>query len=158
GGYNVAASWYDLGRVDSLFLFLLLLAVFSMRFTPSPLRAIGTGLLVFCAFMTKQSALMASAPLLVYYPSRHPPHFLWLAATLCALLALSTILLDQIHDGWFSYYVFAVPAKARLRYHFLFSFWNDDVAGPFFGAVMCCLAQLYVSFVQRVRRIDWFYF
>jgi Dolichyl-phosphate-mannose-protein mannosyltransferase len=158
GSYNVAASWFDLGRVDSLFLFLLLLAAHSMTLTPSPLKAVGTAVVVFAAFMTKQSALIASAPLLVYYLWRYPRDFLWLAAALFTLLSSSTILLDRIHDGWYSYYVFAVPAKARLRYHFLFSFWTDDVVGPFFGAVLCCLAQLYVSLVLKIRRVDWFYF
>ena len=152
GSYNVAASWFDLGRVDSLFLFLLLLAVHSMTFAPSALKAIGTGLIVFASFMTKQTALLASAPLLAYYLWRHPREFPWLAATLLFLLPLSTILLDRVHDGWYSYYVFAVPAMARLRYHFLFSFWSDDVIGPFFGAVFCCVAQVYVT-----RRADWFY-
>lgn len=157
GSYNVAASWFDLGRVDSLCLFLLLLAVHSMTSTPSPLRAIGTGLVIFAAFMTKQSALMASAPLLAYYLWRHPRDFPWLAATLFVLLALSTIVLDRIHDGWYSYYAFTVPKAARLRYHFLLTFWSDDVIGPFFGAVFCCLAELYVCLVQKTRRVHWLY-
>src|SRR5262249_15590952 len=82
GSYNVAASWFDLARVDSLFLFLLLLAVYSMTFPPSPLRAIGTGLLLFASFMTKQTALLASAPLLAYSLWRRPQQFPWLPGTL----------------------------------------------------------------------------
>src|SRR5262249_50809098 len=97
-------------------------------------------------------ALLASTPLLAYYLWRHPRESPWLATTLVLLMLLSTILLDRVHDGWYSYYVFAVPAMAGLRYHFLFSFWSDDVIGPFFGAVLCCVAQVYVT-----RRVNWFF-
>jgi hypothetical protein len=158
GSYNVAASWFDLGRVDSLFLFLLLLAVYTMTFPSSPRRAVGTGVIVFASFMTKQTALPAIAPLLVYDIWRHPREFPWLTATLLFLLSMSTILLNHAHDGWYSYYVFDVPAAARLRPHFLFRFWTNDIIAPFFSAMLCCAAHAYVGLDDKSRRVDWFYY
>jgi 4-amino-4-deoxy-L-arabinose transferase-like glycosyltransferase len=158
GSYNVAASWFDLARVDSLFLFLLLLAVYSMTFPSSPLRAIGTGVLIFASFMTKQTGLLTSAPLLAYSLWSRPREFRWLAGTLLVLLPSSTILFDRAHDGWYSYYVFAVPATARLRHQYLFRFWTNDVIAPFFSAMLCCAAQVCVGRADKSRRDDWLYY
>jgi hypothetical protein len=43
------------------------------------------------------------------------------------------------------YYVFAVPATARLRHQYLFRFWTNDVIAPFFSAMLCCAAQVCVA-------------
>jgi 4-amino-4-deoxy-L-arabinose transferase-like glycosyltransferase len=158
GSYNVAASWFDLARVDSLFLFLLLLTVYSMTFPPSSWREIGTGVLIFASFMTKQTALLACAPLLAYSLWSRPREFCWLAGTLLVLLASSTILFDRAYNGWYSYYVFAVPGAARLRPNYLFRFWTNDMIAPFFSTMLCFAAHVCVGRADKSRRDDWLYY
>jgi hypothetical protein len=129
-----------------------------MTFPASPLRAIGTGVLIFASFMTKQTALLAGAPLLAYSLWSRPREFRWLAGTLLVLLPSSTILFDHAHDGWYSYYVFAVPAAARLRHHYRFRFWTNDMIAPFFSAMLCCAAKGCVGRADKSRRDDWLYY
>ena len=63
--FAVSGAWFDIGRVDSFSLLLLLLAISAARRAETIGRGIGVGVLVFLAFMAKQDALIAAAPVLV---------------------------------------------------------------------------------------------
>ena len=64
--YQASGAYFDLARVDSLFLLLLLAAIAVARRAQTWRGGAVVGLLVFLSFFTKQTALFAAAPLLVY--------------------------------------------------------------------------------------------
>ena len=70
--FRLSGAWLDLGRVDSLFLLLFLLAVLVARRARSWRGGIAVGALVFLAFFTKQTALVAALPLLGWLLLRRP--------------------------------------------------------------------------------------
>ncbi|MFQ5416689.1 MAG: glycosyltransferase family 39 protein [Myxococcota bacterium] len=125
--FEISGSWFDLARIDSLFLAWTLAAVTALRFGRSAFAGVFAGLLAAAAFFTKQSALPVFAPfLLCAWVERRA---LWGAffATFAAVVATGCIALDTNTDGWFSYYAFELPAQHALRWRKLESFWRWDL-------------------------------
>ncbi|PWT92533.1 MAG: hypothetical protein C5B54_03340 [Acidobacteria bacterium] len=125
--FALSGGWFDLARVDSAFLFFILLALYLLRFHETKWSAIVAGLLFFLSFLTKQSALMASVitgiGLLIYDRKRA---LLFLLFSL-GMIGLSIIVLDRIYDGWFSYFIF-ISSEVPLERKMFLEFWTKDVA------------------------------
>src|SRR6185369_2073503 len=64
--YRLSGTWFDLARVDALFLFLLLCAVLALRAASSLRAHVLAGLLLYLAFMAKQTAMIVAPPLMLY--------------------------------------------------------------------------------------------
>ena len=65
--YPISGNWFDIGRVDMLFMFLLLSGLYVIRFHNSLRSAILAGVLMSLSFLTKQLTLMIVLPVLLYY-------------------------------------------------------------------------------------------
>lgn len=63
--FRIGGVWFDIARVDSLFLFLLLLAVYIIRFNTSRRSHMVFGLFVSLSFLTKQTALIIALPIML---------------------------------------------------------------------------------------------
>ena len=64
--YSLTGNWFDIARVDSLFLFLVLASLWLARFGRSFSSAIGAGLTLLLAFFTKQTGLFFLAPVIAF--------------------------------------------------------------------------------------------
>lgn len=64
--FRISGAWFDIARVDSLFLFLLLLSMYSIKLHDSSISLMLAGILVSLSFMTKQTALIISVPIMFY--------------------------------------------------------------------------------------------
>ena len=105
--YPVSGAWFDIGRVDSLFLFLFLLALFCTRYAHPVVAAVVWVL----AFQTKQSALPIAIPFLLTYWDRARVHRVILALGSYLMLAGGSILyLNHLTHGWYSFYIFGAVA------------------------------------------------
>ncbi len=125
--FRVGGAWLDLARVDSLFLFFLLAAIYLLRFHVSPKKYLAAGALISLAFLTKQAALVAAIPLffLGFYSDRRS--FFYFAAAATVIIGASTLLLDLVHGGWYSYFILDLPrAHAVDRTEFA-RLWRDGV-------------------------------
>ena len=113
--FAVSGAWFDIGRVDSFSLLLLLLALYAARRAGTIGRGIGVGVLVFLAFMAKQDTLIAAAPVLVLLlvTKRRTGAAALTAAV--ALLVGSTVVLNATTHGWYGYYVFDELAHQGLN-------------------------------------------
>jgi 4-amino-4-deoxy-L-arabinose transferase-like glycosyltransferase len=165
GCARICGFWLDLARVDSLYLVLLLLAAWWIRFTPSTRGAAAAGAALAAAFLTKQTAVLAAlgfAAHLFLYRRRQ-------AAVLLAVFApvaiAASLLLDATQGGWYTRHVF--------RPHFLYwprllPFWSHDLGGalPIAGlAAVFFLARaparsegrrFYLSFAALMIGIAWY--
>lgn len=99
--YPLVESFYDFGRVDSLFVFLFLLALFCTRRT-HPILAALAWLLV---FHTKQTALPI-ALLMLCADWQRPRRILTGVLSFLALLGASIFALNHATHGWYSFYAF----------------------------------------------------
>jgi len=109
--FRISGAWFDVGRVDSLFLALTLLALACGRWATGVRGGIGLGILAFLAFFTKQSALLALLPALVYLALTRRRVGIPALVTVLALVLVSTAVLDAATDGWYRYYVISELAQ-----------------------------------------------
>jgi hypothetical protein len=126
--YRAGGAWYDVGRVDSLFVFLLVAAVVAARFSTTLPAAAGTGLLLALATLTKQSALLASLPLIAYLLARRPGLGVVTAAAFVLPLGFAAAALDAASAGWFHFAVVNVFVGHPVDQHALAGFFTRDLA------------------------------
>ncbi|HPS03585.1 MAG TPA: glycosyltransferase family 39 protein, partial [Candidatus Sumerlaeota bacterium] len=104
--YGICVGWFDVARVDSLYLFFLLAGVYGLRFQKTPRGGILTGVLLALAAFTKQTAFSAILPVLAVVTLARPRQTLWCLGTFVLLLGSGSALLDHLHEGgWYRTYV-----------------------------------------------------
>lgn len=127
GTFKLVGYWFHVARVDSLQLFLVLLGAVALRPGASTWRAVAAGVALALAFLTKQSALLAAAPVLLAYLITDRRPGLVAIGTFALAVVVTSVGLDRASDGWFRYYVFTVPSGYDLVRPMLFKFWRDDL-------------------------------
>jgi hypothetical protein len=128
--FRLTGAWLDIGRVDSLFLLLLLSAVLVARRASSWRRGVPVGVLLFLAFFTKQTALVAALPLLAWLLVRRPRVGASALATLVVLVVGSTLLMNAVSHGWYGYYVFGELGHQPVAWRWVTAFWGHDLVHP----------------------------
>lgn len=108
--YVVGGAWYDVGRVDSLMLALVLLGLLSARTATSTRAAVVAGTVMVLAVMTKQDALLPAIACFPWLLRRDRRLGLAYAGTLTVGLGVAVAVLQVTSGGWFLYYVVQVPA------------------------------------------------
>lgn len=128
--YGLSDTWFDLARTDMLFLFFYLLAVWCLRG-----RRFGNfilaGVFFSLSFLTKQTALFFTIPMLLYalvFLERR--RALSLLAVLVLLIGGSTLLLDRLTSGWYRFYLFELPARHAFSLGFAIVYWLKDLLPP----------------------------
>lgn len=110
--YPLTSYWFDLARVDMLFSLLLFSAFYLLRFHRTTLSSIMTVLLLALAFLTKQSTLYLSLPILFYSVIQDWKRGGLILFSFAVLVLGATLISNQMSGGWFSYYVFRLPGLA----------------------------------------------
>ncbi len=147
--YFASHIWFDVGRVDSLFLALSIAALYAARRMRRARGAVVTGLLLAAAFLTKQTGLAEGVAVLLALATG-PRRRLALPAALTygAALAISTAALELASHGWYGYYVFAQMSEHRLQISYL-GWFSAGLALPTLG-IACGAAALGAWRADRV--------
>ncbi|MEM7204406.1 MAG: glycosyltransferase family 39 protein [Planctomycetota bacterium] len=126
--YKTTAFWFDIGRVDCLFNFLVLATAFALRVAKGARGLALAAVLMFLAFFTKQSGIFVAAPLSLYAFLAHRGRDRWVFPVLFGVLAgVATAVMTWLSDGWFWYYVFDMPSgHSWLPRHWV-QFWTHDL-------------------------------
>ena len=152
--YQTSGAYFDLARVDSLFLVLLLAAVAVARRGQTWQAGGLIGVLLFLSFFSKQTALIAALPLLVYLVAFRRRVGIAACLTLGALLGVSTLALDHASHGWYDYYVFEELPSQGINAHAIESFVPKSLFRPAGWAVVLGLVGLAVGlFARRGGRV-----
>ncbi len=138
--YPIAAAFYDLARVDSLFIVLVLGALYLARFHPTPRAAAAAGALFALASLTKQSGVIVLAPVALHLLVTDRRRGAVLAGVGFGLLAAAVLAYDRVSGGWFWHYVVDLPAHHPRHLRALWDFWFADLLGPL---GIACLAALF---------------
>jgi hypothetical protein len=127
--FRQGGAWFDIARVDMLFLFLLLAAQAALLLCrPGEIWA---GVLLGLAFYTKQTGLMVGVPLIAAVMWRRGLRAGLLAALPFLVVAAGTFALEEWRSGgWYSYYVVGLP-----KHH--------GLARPFFEQLAFRSAKLF---------------
>jgi len=113
--YFATDTWFDVGRVDSLFLALSMGGLYTARYMRGTRGAIAVGVLLAAAALTKQTALaegVAVIAVLIAGPRRRLACIA--ALTGAVVLGISTLVLALTTGGWYLYYVFELMAQHSL--------------------------------------------
>ncbi len=131
GTYRLSGAWFDLGREDSLFMMLLLAGIYFVRFGEGFWPLLLAGGLMGLAFLTKQTALLVAVPLIVYvFVGRRRWPAIAFGGSFVLILVGTTVAFDIATHGWYSYYVFRVPAGHDSLPAMVAGFWTVDLARP----------------------------
>ena len=144
--YFVADTWFDVARVDSLFIALSVGALYSARWMRRTRGAVVTGLLLAAAFLTKQNGLAEGVAVLTALAFGPRRRLAWPAAlTYGAVLGISTLALGLTSRGWYVFYVFELLSEHPLKDAAFGQFWTVSLL-PVLGLACCAL-------VLGVRRV-----
>jgi hypothetical protein len=143
--YAAADSWYDLARVDMLFLLLTLVAIaFSYRG-----HAIAAGVLFGCAFQAKQSALLIGVFVLAHEYRRLPKLVAGLG-TLAVVAGGSSLLLNRISGGWYLYFTEFLPSHQGISLRGGAAFFGRDLLRYLLPALV--LIAIHAAEMRKDRR------
>ena len=135
--YFATGTWFDVGRVDSLFLALSAAALYAARWTRRPRGAVATGVLLAAAFLTKQNGLAEGVAVLAALAAGPHRRLAGTAAlTYGAILALSTLVLGLVSHGWYLYYVFEQMGEQSIKSAAIGQFWTVSLF-PVLGIAGC---------------------
>ena len=137
--YFAAGKWFDVARVDSLFLAFSVAALYAVRWMRRTRGAIAAGLLLAAAFLTKQTALAEGAAVLVAVAAG-PRRRLAVPAVLTygAVVGGSTLALGLASHGWYVYYVFEQMRENRFILGAIPRFWAGYLL-PTLGLACCAV-------------------
>jgi hypothetical protein len=123
--YFATGTWFDVARVDSLFLALSAAGLYVARWARTRLGAILAGLLLGAAFLTKQTALAEGVSVLSAI-ALGPRRRLAVPAVLAyaAVTGGSTLALGLASHGWYLYYVFEQMSEHALNAAAVGQFWT----------------------------------
>ncbi|MCU1453249.1 MAG: hypothetical protein JWN46_1395, partial [Acidimicrobiales bacterium] len=125
--YHLGGTWFDVARVDSLFLALLFTAIWMARRSATTRAAAATAAVMTLAFLTKQTALLPALSLVPIYLWRGRRPAVAYVGGLALGIGGSTLLLDAISSGWYSRYVFGLPTGHELVPGKYLGFWTQDL-------------------------------
>jgi hypothetical protein len=113
---SLYTSFYsNMARVDWLFCFLLLMSYYIVKFSKSNKSIIAGAGIFFLAAMTKQTALILIPMVSFALAFKDKKQALLFALTTTALCGITYFGVNHATDGWFFYYLFAVPASHEIN-------------------------------------------
>ena len=127
--FRRTGAWFDIGRVDSMFMALTLATLLVGRRAHATRGGLVVGVLAFASFATKQTALVALAPLLLVLLATRPRVGLPATAVLVTLLGASTLAGNALTHGWYGFFVFSELAHQPVVRGQWTGFWTHDVLG-----------------------------
>ena len=123
--YFVTGTWFDVARVDSLFLALSIGSLYAVRQMRGARGAAAAGLLLAAAALTKQTGLAEGVAVLAVLLAGPRRKLAGIAAlTEFAVLGASTLILGLTSRGWYVYYVFRLMSEHSLTYGNFGWFWT----------------------------------
>jgi hypothetical protein len=125
--YALTGSWFDVGRLDSLFVALTLIALWLGRRAHGARAGAAVGAVAFLAFFTKQVGLIAVLPALAWLVLSRPRTGAAALATLAALVAGTTLLFDGLTHGWYRYFIVGELAGQPWDPKKWIGFWRLDL-------------------------------
>jgi 4-amino-4-deoxy-L-arabinose transferase-like glycosyltransferase len=155
--FERSGGWFDLARVDSLFLVLLLGVIYVARFGTSASTRVAGGALVVAAFLAKQATAVVVVPVLALLFLRDRLRALPFVATAAIGIASAILYLQYTTGGWFGYYCLTLPANHPFSYESFAGFWTADLLAPLGIACVFSLFYLIARVTIRADRGQLFY-
>jgi hypothetical protein len=155
--YVLCGAWFDVARVDSLMLALLLLGLLVARRADGRRAAAGAAVLMVLAVLAKQDALLPAVACVPWLVRRDRRIGAVYTATLVGGLAAAVAALQIWSQGWFLYYVLDVPAAHRLVPASYLGFLTHDLRALWWSAAMVLLAFVAARRIRGSTGVAWWF-
>ena len=155
--FRLGGAWFDVARIDSLFLFFLLAALYVLQREPAWGSYTLAGLLLSASFLTKQTALAFAAPLVLYAVIAGRRHALALLATVALVAGLGTWAINAASGGWYYYYAFVLPQQHTIMKSVILNFWRRDLLEALPLASFLAAFYFFASLASHQKRRWLFY-
>jgi hypothetical protein len=110
--YELHGPWYDIGRVDMLFFFLIMSGLYCLAYSSNRLAGIAAGsALLVAACYTKQSGVYYLPFAFLYLMLQNRRHALVFLGLTSALVLGAFLGLNRASDGWFATYTLFNPLR-----------------------------------------------
>jgi hypothetical protein len=142
--YHLSHDWYDIARLDSLFLLFVVAGAFALRFARGGAGAAIAGLAFAAAFFTKQAVLFVIIPMFLLYAFAEPKRVMVASSTVAILVATGMVGLHFATDGWSTFFLIEVPRHAAIR--------RDQIAGLLTADLLVPFSLALVSSIGLIAR------
>lgn len=142
--FNIGGAWFDLARVDMLFMLFYLFAVFILISNRDTKWLLISSLIAFCGFLTKQSAMFLFFPVSVYLLIYERKKSWYFNIPFWSLLILSTVYFSMSSDGWYYFWNFTLPADHRWTKKVFILFWTFDIIRPL-GVSLAFIIMIFLT-------------
>lgn len=153
-GYRINGFWYEVARVDSLFVALLLgglaLAIYA---GPANWRLMAAGLVLALAFFTKQTGALVGLGLALFLFWSVGRRALFFVIPFAAGTVIPFAIFNSLTGGWFYYHVVSVGSIEPVEFGRLLNFLAFDVWGVMAG--LSALAVVAVALGVRQQGWGW---
>lgn len=129
--FFVSGSWYDLARVDSLFMMFFIISVYLLRFKKNPAFYFLAGIMASLSFLTKQSALSLVVPFMIFLFFENRKLSWYFNITFIAIVVSSSIIFNAMTDGWYYFWNFSLVSQHDWNKKYFILFWTLDIFRPF---------------------------
>jgi hypothetical protein len=161
--YEITGYWFDLARVDSLFIFQALLGCYLLLYCRGSWTSLLAGLIFFTALLTKQATLMFY-PFLLYGASKKGKgHFYAFLVSTLLLCTTFTFLYNRHTDGWFWFYTFKLPFQHHIVGRVFVRYLTKDLLGNFPYILSVVALGIFVGvhskgreYLRTILRSRWF--
>ncbi|MCA9911499.1 MAG: glycosyltransferase family 39 protein [Anaerolineae bacterium] len=125
--FAVSGAWFDLARVDMVFVILLLCALYSLRFAERERDLAVSGVLLGLSFLAKQNTLIVALPLVIYVLLAHKRRSWAFIGGLALVGGGTSLLFDVTSNGWFRYFVLGMGEQDDYILGPILTFWSEDL-------------------------------
>lgn len=148
--YQISGRWFDVARVDSLFLFLTIASLYLFAYSRNTRDYLVTALVMALAFFTKQTASLIMAPVffaMLFVDFRRA----FITGLALGLLVLGvSIGFNVASDGWFAFFVFELQAGHEMVKRHILGFWRQDMFRHM--AVVMLISVISVGYLTYTER------
>jgi len=155
--FVLSGEWFDLARVDMLFLAFILIAAYILRFHKASGWYVIAGFIAFLSFFTKQTALIVFGMVGLFLLFENLKRSLYFIITFALLTIGSTLFFNHLTDGWYWFWNFSLVAAHRWNYQFLLLFWTIDLLKPLSIAISFTLFLFLLKLFNRQIKENLFY-
>ena len=158
--FRIGGAWFDIARVDSLFLMLVLVGLYIVRFQRAYALMVCAGLLFSLAILTKQTGLIVTTPVICWLAITDRKKALVVVAVIAVIAGGGTLVLQHLSGGWYKYYVFDLPSHftTRIVRSNIWSFWSEDILSHLNIACGLAVAGIAGAFSARKNRGAFYFF
>jgi 4-amino-4-deoxy-L-arabinose transferase-like glycosyltransferase len=162
--YQATGTWFDIGRVDMLSVFLVLLTIYLLRYK-ALWSYLVAGFAITLACLTKQTHLLTLGVLILYFVLFERGQSLAFVLSALVSLTVAYLILDRIYSGWMGFYTLKLALGSTEFVSMTSSplltiaggFWWNAILGVLPVAVLLIIAYAITNLVDR-HDLKRFYF